>query len=592
MIDFPNSPTLNQTFVYPTTGVTWRWDGSKWVPTNLAPGWQVGAGLTLDTATEPDTLKLIVPVPIATGGTGATTAVAGLTALGGAPLDSPIFTGNPRSVSTVLTDTSSSIATTYFVKSQGYVSGGPFLPIAGGTVTGQTKVQFADNANFQFLVAGTTKGLRIYTDIGAIALEGVDQTGVISYQPLRMGGSTVALLISGTQRLIVKADGNIDITGTLAAPNMLVTGEYRLADRSNAANQWHVYVNSNQFNIYDIPTADIKLAVTTGGDLWVKRNTTINGLLYVNNGGVLGPPIAGGRALGTRIVLWENAGGPEYAIGMNNATMWYGVSDGGWHKWYTSTTLNMQLSNTGELTVMNDIVLGRTQADSYILRPNVAGQRNLRFACAGGATLDLVEFQTGRVKIPTNTWISDNTVSERHIVSSDSSGKIYLGYNATSVGVGDGTNCNFNVAGNLYAPGILPRSGNNTGSVGIGSFAWTQVVSYAFTNASGRDEKIDIETAPSGSLDQVKALRSVNFHWRETPTEESGRLQRGFIADEVASVFGEDWGGYYRADSGHETISYPHLVSVLWGAVQELSELHEKALFEIDMLKAVVRSAR
>ena len=35
MIDFPNSPTLGQQFT--AAGVTWQWDGTKWLPSGLSP---------------------------------------------------------------------------------------------------------------------------------------------------------------------------------------------------------------------------------------------------------------------------------------------------------------------------------------------------------------------------------------------------------------------------------------------------------------------------------------------------------------------------------------------------------------------------
>jgi hypothetical protein len=61
------------------------------------------------------TIGLLIPVPISYGGTGATTASAGLTQLGGAPLVDAGLLGIPTAPNPVATDNSNKIATTSFV---------------------------------------------------------------------------------------------------------------------------------------------------------------------------------------------------------------------------------------------------------------------------------------------------------------------------------------------------------------------------------------------------------------------------------------------------------------------------------------------
>jgi hypothetical protein len=51
--------------------------------------------------------------------------------IGLAPLASPIFTGDPKAPTPATADNDTSIATTAFVKAQGYVTGGPFQPLDG-----------------------------------------------------------------------------------------------------------------------------------------------------------------------------------------------------------------------------------------------------------------------------------------------------------------------------------------------------------------------------------------------------------------------------------------------------------------------------
>jgi outer membrane protein assembly factor BamB len=136
-------------------------------------GITAGTGLTGGGTVGNVTISLITPVSIANGGTGGSSAAAALTALGAlpiaggamsglltlsgpptanlhaaskayvdglltgfAPLASPVFTGNPTAPTPGAGDASSSIATTSFVKTQGYVTGGPYLLTSGGTMTG------------------------------------------------------------------------------------------------------------------------------------------------------------------------------------------------------------------------------------------------------------------------------------------------------------------------------------------------------------------------------------------------------------------------------------------------------------------------
>lgn len=57
-----------------------------------------------------------------------------------APLASPTFTGVPISTTPATADNTTKIATTAFVKAQGYVTGGPYLPLTGGTLTGNLSI--------------------------------------------------------------------------------------------------------------------------------------------------------------------------------------------------------------------------------------------------------------------------------------------------------------------------------------------------------------------------------------------------------------------------------------------------------------------
>lgn len=74
---------------------------------------------------------------------------------------------------------------------KGYVDGA-FLPLSGGSLTGKFIVRFPDDPQFQALIAGTSKGVRFVTTSLGASIDGVDQTGIGTYQQLAVGGSTLA----------------------------------------------------------------------------------------------------------------------------------------------------------------------------------------------------------------------------------------------------------------------------------------------------------------------------------------------------------------------------------------------------------------
>jgi hypothetical protein len=78
-------------------------------------------------------------------------------------------------------------------------------------------VSAADAARIA-LVAGATRAVRIGANTTAALIEGVDNTGVASYQPLYVGGSIVELQSGSTTRAVVKANGQVRFVPLSADP--------------------------------------------------------------------------------------------------------------------------------------------------------------------------------------------------------------------------------------------------------------------------------------------------------------------------------------------------------------------------------------
>ena len=86
----------------------------------------------------------------------------------------------------------------------------------------------------QVLFSGITKGIRFVTNSTASAIEGVDYTGVGSYQPLNITGSILNMNIGATNALNIDSSGNVGI-GIAPSAKLQVSGHMMVNDSSYAA---------------------------------------------------------------------------------------------------------------------------------------------------------------------------------------------------------------------------------------------------------------------------------------------------------------------------------------------------------------------
>lgn len=96
------------------------------------------------------------------------------------------------------------------------VSGGEFIVsnssgnvgIGTNSPNGKLNVSGADSLRL-FLLSGAATGIRCGTTSTTSVIEGVDNTGVASYQPLVIGGSNLDFNTSGTPKLRIASDGQL-----------------------------------------------------------------------------------------------------------------------------------------------------------------------------------------------------------------------------------------------------------------------------------------------------------------------------------------------------------------------------------------------
>jgi hypothetical protein len=93
-------------------------------------------------------------------------------------------------------------------------------PTASPTFTGNARVNSSDSAT-SFLVNGATKGVRFNTSTDGTRIEGVDNTGVGSYQPLILNGSTVTIQSNGgTSAITVGTSQTATFAGQILADDI------------------------------------------------------------------------------------------------------------------------------------------------------------------------------------------------------------------------------------------------------------------------------------------------------------------------------------------------------------------------------------
>ena len=224
-----------------------------------------------------------------------------------APLASPLFTGNPRGPTPATADSSVSLATTAFVKAQGYVLGGPYLPISGGTLTGQMTTSPSVGAISQ---VSLTSGLMVIANGGAgdaayllfhrpgqyAVAFGLDTDNQLAYGGWSMGAARRVLwdtgnfnpgsylpLSGGTLSGALQVNATITSSTSIVSSNNGITSGgnnaiYWFADRGGAAT-WGWYANSGVARLYngvDRFTVDASGNITQSGTYHYFSNATGN----------------------------------------------------------------------------------------------------------------------------------------------------------------------------------------------------------------------------------------------------------------------------------------------------------------------------
>jgi hypothetical protein len=266
------------------------------------------------------------------------------------------------------------------------------------TVNASARVFTGDG--IPLVVSGATKGVRFLVDGTAMAIEGVDNTGTASYQPLRIGGSSVTLTApvtvqSGQSFTLGKDPANameavtrqyleanavtltagdarwINVNGDAMAGGLGfgaanvgpldVTRHIRLYDGGVPNNQYGFSVSWD-----GVATARLNYVVTEPGHtyhaFWVGSSNvleigptetkvynqlTATGNLSVSGGINLNNGVSGPQNSSRGITFWGSPTGPNYSIVVSGSTLNYNVNNtNDKHDFYSGGVLRLTVTDS------------------------------------------------------------------------------------------------------------------------------------------------------------------------------------------------------------------------------------------------------
>jgi hypothetical protein len=115
-------------------------------------------------------------------------------------------------------------------------------------------VSAASNTNPIAVISGSTKGLRLGADTNGGIIEGVDNTGVGSFQPLTLGGADIRFTTSTTERMRITSAGNLLLGTTTAGDTGFTIGTGTLS-----------YVGGGTAQINNYRSSSLELVQRTAG---------------------------------------------------------------------------------------------------------------------------------------------------------------------------------------------------------------------------------------------------------------------------------------------------------------------------------------
>jgi Repeat of unknown function (DUF5907)/Chaperone of endosialidase len=247
------------------------------------PNWQVGPGLTLNTGTTPSTVD---------------------TAVSYAPINAPVFTGDARAVTPATADNDTSIATTAFVKAQGYQTANQTITLSGD-VTGSGATAIATT------IANGVVTYAKQQNVAAARLIGNPTGSAAAHSEISLGTN---LSFSGT--VLNAAAGATGLSGMVAGQIPIAATATTVTSSANLSGD----VTSNATLVTTLATVNANVGTFQGLTINAKGQVTAaSNQNYVTGGPYL--PLSGGTLSGGLTVGGTLAIGGANALTINGTTV-------------------------------------------------------------------------------------------------------------------------------------------------------------------------------------------------------------------------------------------------------------------------------
>lgn len=371
-------------------------------------------------------------------------------------------------------------------------------------------------------ILGTTRGIRFVTNSSFASVQGVDNTGSASYQPLFLTGSIVQLGANGVENMRIDSSGNVGI-GTNSP-------------RNAGAGYQGITLNGSTSGFLDINTNGSRVATLYGtGSDFVLVNPTSTGVIALSTNNTERMRVASGGNVGigtanpfTILDVFGNAVAPSTTA--NNGI--FRIQTG------TSNEVQIGTYSTSPFSVWIQTKQTNNSGSVFPLAINPLG---------GGLLI-------GTASILNNNYSVQTTNS-------------FGGYYAGATGAGDGNFVSVStaIAYHFYAESTTAKFY----VVNNGTIYSTNTAVQAISDARHKENIKDLETG----LDEVLALKPRRFDWKEG-CGTGNKNVAGFIAQEVEQVLPDligEWKNKMNDEESFKSLAMGNMIPTLVKAIQELN---------------------
>jgi hypothetical protein len=378
------------------------------------------------------------------------------------------------------------------------------LGIGTSSPVGKLQVSGANDSRVA-LINGATKGVRFNIGSSGSSIEGVDNTGAGSFQPLTIGGSTVNFSISGSDKVFLDTSGNLGLGVTPSAwSGFKAIDVNTISSFASATNRLQVAYNSywNGSNyIYKTTAEAARYDMITGQHQW-----------YTAPSGTAGNTISFTQAMtldsGGRLLIGRTTSDANnYRIQISQGTATYGSG------------IQFVYEGVGAAAIWENssgaLVFGNDGADGDTERARITSGGYFKASddgAYGGSVTGFHEFNQSAAGQGVLTLYGDNA-------STTAAGMLFI-------------ETARNTTNNTY----YAISYYNTGAA---AYKFRVADSGDVTNTNGTygtisDAKMKTDIVDAGSQwDDIKALRFRKFKMKDDP---AGLIQLGVVAQEVEQV--------------------------------------------------------